>query len=89
MAKKSSCTNNNLHNAKRKKNDEFFTKLSDVEDELRHYKHHFNGKVVLCNCDDPEYSHFWKYFHLNFVKIVMEIKICILLTIQNGNIHIC
>ena len=40
--------------------------LSDIEKELKHYKHHFSGKVVLCNCDDPEWSNFWKYFTLNF-----------------------
>ena len=58
--------NSSLHAAKKAKNDEFYTMLSDIEKELKHYKHHFSGKVVLCNCDDPEWSNFWKYFTLNF-----------------------
>ena len=58
--------NTNLHKAKQAKNDEFYTQLSDVEKELKHYKDHFKDKIVLCNCDDPTYSAFWKYFHLNF-----------------------
>ena len=61
-----SAANTSLHAAKRAKNDEFYTQLTDIEKELRHYKHHFRGKVVLCNCDDPEWSNFWKYFTLNF-----------------------
>lgn len=48
------------------KNDEFYTQLTDVSEELRHYKKHFKGKTVFCNCDDPTWSAFWKYFHLNF-----------------------
>lgn len=58
--------NSNLHAAKTAKNDEFYTQLSDIEKELAHYKEHFRGKVVFCNCDDPEWSNFWKYFSLNF-----------------------
>ena len=45
--------NSNLHKAKKAKNDEFYTMLSDIENELTHYLEHFNGKVVYCNCDDP------------------------------------
>ena len=45
--------NKNLHKAKKSKNDEFYTQLADIEKELSHYKAHFKGKVVLCNCDDP------------------------------------
>lgn len=59
-------SNSNLGAAKRNKNDEFYTQLTDIEKELRHYKDHFKGKVVFCNCDDPEWSNFWKYFTLNF-----------------------
>lgn len=59
-------SNNNLTNAKKAKNDEFYTQLSDIENELKHYKDYFKGKVVFCNCDDPEWSNFWKYFYLNF-----------------------
>lgn len=58
--------NANLHKAKDAKNDEFYTQLSDIENELRHYKDHFKGKTIFCNCDDPTWSNFWKYFHLNF-----------------------
>lgn len=46
--------------------DEFYTQLIDIEDELRHYRDHFKGKVVLCNCDDPFESNFFKYFAMNF-----------------------
>ena len=59
-------TNRNLHKAKAAKNDEFYTQLSDIEDELKHYRSHFQGKTVLCNCDDPRVSNFFKYFALNF-----------------------
>lgn len=59
-------TNANLHKAKDAKNDEFYTQLTDVSKELMHYKQHFKDKIVLCNCDDPTWSAFWKYFHLNF-----------------------
>ena len=58
--------NSNLHAAKKAKNDEFYTQLTDIEKELKHYKKHFKDKCVFCNCDDPEYSNFWKYFSLNF-----------------------
>ena len=59
-------TNINLHKAKNAKNDEFYTRLEDIKKELIHYKQHFKDKIVLCNCDDPKWSNFWKYFHLNF-----------------------
>ena len=58
--------NSNLSKAKTAKNDEFYTQLTDVEKELKHYKEHFKDKTILCNCDDPVHSAFWKYFHLNF-----------------------
>ena len=58
--------NGNLNSAKVAKNDEFYTQLSDIEKELKHYKHHFKNKIVFCNCDDPEWSNFWKYFYNNF-----------------------
>ena len=58
--------NNNLHKAKTGKNDEFYTELTDIEKELKHYKAHFKGKVVLCNCDDPRVSNFFHYFSYNF-----------------------
>ena len=58
--------NRNMHRAKRAKNDEFYTQLSDIENELRHYKDHFRNKVVYCNCDDPKVSNFFHYFAYNF-----------------------
>lgn len=56
----------NLHSAKKAKNDEFYTTLEVIENELKHYKQHFKDKVVYCNCDDPNISNFFKYFALNF-----------------------
>ena len=58
--------NINLHKAKNAKKDEFYTQLSDIERELKHYKDQFRGKVVYCNCDDPFESNFFKYFAANF-----------------------
>lgn len=58
--------NKNLHKAKLAKKDEFYTQLADIENELRHYKDHFRGKVIYCNCDDPYESNFFKYFAANF-----------------------
>lgn len=58
--------NSNLNKAKNAKNDEFYTQFTDVSKELVHYKQHFKDKIVYCNCDDPTWSAFWKYFHLNF-----------------------
>ena len=56
----------NLHVAKQQKNDEFYTQLSDIANELRHYRNQLHGKVILCNCDDPFESNFFKYFAANF-----------------------
>jgi len=64
MEKKSS--NKSLRKASTAKNDEFYTQLSDIEKELKHYKDQFRGKVVYCNCDDPFESNFFKYFAANF-----------------------
>lgn len=61
--------NTSLGKAKDAKQDEFYTRLSDIENELRHYREHFKGKTVLCNCDDPYESNFFKYFALNFNKL--------------------
>lgn len=64
--------NTNLHKAKAAKNDEFYTQLTDVAKELMHYKKHFEDKIVFCNCDDPTWSSFWKYFHLNFAELGLK-----------------
>lgn len=59
-------SNTHLQKANKAKKDEFYTQLSDIERELKHYKEYFRNKVIFCNCDDPEESHFWKYFSENF-----------------------
>lgn len=64
--------NKDLKNAKKNKKDEFYTQLSDIERELHHYRDHFKDKVIFLNCDDPEYSNFWKYFELNFEQLGLK-----------------
>ncbi len=64
--------NSSLENARNAKKDEFYTQLTDIENELRHYRPHFKGKTVLCNCDDPYESNFFKYFALNFNKLKLK-----------------
>ncbi len=70
MAKQTA--NKNLRSAKTDKKDEFYTQLSDIEKELKHYKNHFKGKVVLCNCDDPRVSNFFHFFSYNFEKFGLK-----------------
>jgi hypothetical protein len=70
MARKS--LNRSLHAAKATKQDEFYTQLSDIEKELRHYTDHFEGKTVLCNCDDPRVSNFFHFFSHNFEKLKLK-----------------
>lgn len=62
----------NLGAAKSSKKDEFYTQLSDIERELKHYRKHFRGKVVYCNCDDPRVSNFFHYFSHNFEKLGLK-----------------
>lgn len=64
--------NSNLNRAKNDKNNEFYTRLVDIEAEMRHYRKHFKDKVVLCNCDDPFESEFFKYFVLNFNRLGLK-----------------
>ena len=64
--------NINLHAVNRAKKDEFYTQLVDIENELRHYKAHFKGKTVLCNCDDPRVSNFFHYFSYNFEQLGLK-----------------
>ena len=64
--------NKSLAKAKQQKNDEFYTQLSDIENELRHYSDHFRGKVVYCNCDDPRVSNFFHYFSYNFERLGLK-----------------
>lgn len=74
--------NENLKRAKKAKKDEFYTQISDIEKELQHYWAHFRGKTVLCNCDDPYESNFFKYFALNFNQLGLKKLIC---TCYNGS----
>jgi len=71
-----------LKQAKVAKQDEFYTQLVDIEKELKYYKQHFQGKVVLCNCDDPYESNFFKYFALNFNALSLKKLIA---TCYNGS----
>ena len=64
--------NKTLQKARKNKNDEFYTQLTDIEAELKHYKDHFKGKVVLCNCDDPRISNFFHYFSYNFEHLGLK-----------------
>ena len=64
--------NQTLHVAKTAKKDEFYTQLSDIESELKHYEKHFKDKVVFCNCDDPRNSNFFNYFAYNFEKLGLK-----------------
>ena len=64
--------NKSLHAANKAKQDEFYTQLSDIEKELKHYRGHFHGKTIYCNCDDPTVSNFYRYFELNFAKLGLK-----------------
>ena len=64
--------NTRLNQAAKNKKDEFYTQLIDIENELRHYKEHFRGKTVLCNCDDPRVSNFFHYFAYNFRELGLK-----------------
>lgn len=65
-------TSRELSKARKQKKDEFYTQLSDIENELRHYKEHFRGKTVLCNCDDPRVSNFFHYFAYQFEALGLK-----------------
>lgn len=64
--------NKNFNKAQNSKNDEFYTQLTDIERELKHYKKHFKDKVVYCNCDDPRVSNFFHFFSYNFEKLGLK-----------------
>ena len=74
--------NKNLSAARTAKKDEFYTQLPDIERELQHYWQHFRGKTILCNCDDPYESNFFKYFALRFNQLGLKKLIC---TCYNGS----
>ena len=65
-------SNAHMNKARKAKNDEFYTKLEDVSKELKYYREHFKDKIVYCNCDNPRWSAFWKYFHLNFAELGLK-----------------
>lgn len=71
-AASSGSSNASLQAAKRAKNDEFYTRLVDIEKELSNYKQHFKNKIVYCNCDDPDKSQFIKYFVMNFAHLGLK-----------------
>ncbi len=64
--------NKRMHTARGNKNDDFYTQLTDIEKELKHYKKHFKNKIVFCNCDDPRVSNFFHYFSYNFEKLGLK-----------------
>ena len=68
--------NSNLITAKRDKNDEFYTMLNTIEREVPYYEDYFKGKTVLCNCDDPLWSNFTKYFILRFKSLGIKQLVC-------------
>lgn len=78
--------NKSLHAANKAKNDEFYTQLSDIENELRHYKHHFKDKTVYCNCDDPRISNFFHYFSYNFEHLGLKKLIATCYKNQNSDL---
>lgn len=78
--------NKQLHKANNSKKDEFYTQLSDIEKELKHYKAHFEGKAVFCNCDDPRVSNFFHYFSYNFEKLGLKKLITTCYKNQNADL---
>ena len=75
-----------LTDAKASKRDEFYTQLSDIEKELRHYKEHFRDRVIYCNCDDPRVSNFFHYFSYNFEKFGLKKLITTCYKSQNADL---
>ena len=65
-------TKKKLNQARLNKKDEFYTRLEDINRELRHYRNHFKDKVVYCNCDDPKVSNFFHYFSYKFEKLGLK-----------------
>lgn len=86
MARKAS--NKLLQKAKKSKSDEFYTQLCDIESELKHYKTHFNGKIVYCNCDDPRISNFFKYFAINYEELKIKKLLTACYREQSGDLFV-
>ena len=78
--------NANLHQARNAQKDEFYTQRIDIENELKHYKHHFKDKVVYCNCDDPRISEFFHYFSYKFESL--NLKKLITTCFKNDNMDL-
>ena len=78
---KTTASNKALGAARAAKNDEFYTQYADIHAEMNHYRGHFAGKVVYCNCDDPTASNFYKYFRDNFA--LLKLKKVIAATYRN------
>ncbi|MCL2743837.1 MAG: adenine-specific methyltransferase EcoRI family protein [Planctomycetaceae bacterium] len=78
MAKKSRSTNTSLNKARTARNDEFYTCLTDIERECKHYEEQFHGKTILCNCDDPQVSNFFRFFFTSFHRLGLKriISVC-------------
>lgn len=81
-----SSKNSNLHKAKKTKNDEYYTRLEDIENEVCHYESFFENKIVLCNCDDPLESNFTKYFILRFHALKLKKLICTFYDVTNTKV---
>ena len=64
--------NTKMRKAAATKNDEFYTCYDTISNEVEHYRDQFKGKVIYCNCDDPTWSNFWKYFHSNFASLGLK-----------------
>lgn len=76
--------NKHFHAAKANKNDEFYTKLEDIENELVHYTKFFRDKTVYCNCDSPKHSNFWRYIRYQiFLMTIMALWEFRLLLLKN------
>lgn len=75
--------NKNLARAKKEKNDEFYTPISAITNEVIHYKKHFKDKVVLCNCNDDETKNFTRYFWLNFEDFGLKRLLCVSFSFEN------
>ncbi len=83
---KKTSKNKNLHKASKSKNDEFYTRIEDIENELGHYEKHFKDKTIFCNCDDPRESNFFHYFTHNFEHL--ELKKLITTCYKNQNVNL-
>ena len=79
----------NYHESQKNRDDEFYTTLSMIEDELKHYKPHFKGKTVFCNCDDVRTSSFFRYFVQNFKKLGLKKIICACYQKQEYDLFSC